>query len=138
MNAGLRTRHSRASGLLTLPSSSGVISVSIQDVPVVASLPSDLMLGVDWFQFLCGSDSGSEVIVYLSSGPLELRQRLVPLTQETEAPLPTGMLHLQLSFRYVERRDLKCINEFFAILSRESLKPPSLINFLVKQFGPLN
>jgi hypothetical protein len=92
MNAGLRTRHSRASGLLTLPSSSGVISVSIQDVPVVASLPSDLVLGVDWFQFLCGSDSGSEVIVYLSSGPLELRRRLVPLTQETEAPLPTGML----------------------------------------------
>ncbi|KAJ7699793.1 hypothetical protein B0H14DRAFT_3528307 [Mycena olivaceomarginata] len=46
------------------PPHSGVISVSIQDVPVVASLPSDLVLGVDWFQFLLVIDDlGGSLVV---------------------------------------------------------------------------
>ncbi|KAF8147210.1 hypothetical protein K438DRAFT_1986455 [Mycena galopus ATCC 62051] len=85
INTGLRTQNSRASGVLTLPSSAGTIFASIKDVPVVPSLPSDLVLGVDWFQSLCGI-VGTEVTVYLGSGALDLRQ---PLTPSPDASLTT-------------------------------------------------
>jgi hypothetical protein len=71
MSSGLRTSNSRASGRLTLPCDDGTISVCMNDIPVAAALPSDLVLGLDWFYSL--PDSGSRIIVHLSCGSLDLQ-----------------------------------------------------------------
>ncbi|KAJ7225226.1 hypothetical protein B0H12DRAFT_1149335, partial [Mycena haematopus] len=76
LNSGIRSQNSRASGVLSLPSVAGVVSVSMNDIPVVVSLPSDLVLGLDWFQFVSGFKPG--LVVQLSSGPLELRWPPLP------------------------------------------------------------
>ncbi|KAF7361356.1 hypothetical protein MSAN_01168300 [Mycena sanguinolenta] len=70
LNSGIRTHNSRVSGLLTLPTNLGVLSVSVNGVLVAPSLPSDLVLGLDWFSFVC--ETTSDTIVHLASGPLEL------------------------------------------------------------------
>ncbi|KAJ7239402.1 hypothetical protein B0H12DRAFT_1075033 [Mycena haematopus] len=70
MNSGLRTANSRTSGRLTLPSDAGDISMSMNDLPVDASPPSDLVLGMDWFCFARNSAPG--IVVRLASGPLNL------------------------------------------------------------------
>ncbi|KAJ7083131.1 hypothetical protein B0H15DRAFT_952153 [Mycena belliarum] len=49
MNSGVPTQSSRASGLLSLPCDAGVLSIFLNGIPVAASLPSDLVLGLDWF-----------------------------------------------------------------------------------------
>ncbi|KAJ7191027.1 hypothetical protein B0H12DRAFT_1148001 [Mycena haematopus] len=72
INSGLRTSNSRASGVLTLPCTSGLISTHVNNLPVASSLPSDVVLGLDWFRFV--SEHTSESAVRLSSGLLELRQ----------------------------------------------------------------
>ncbi|KAF7377055.1 hypothetical protein MSAN_00123600 [Mycena sanguinolenta] len=82
LNPGLGTQNSRASGRLTLPSKSGILSGSINNVPVAAGLPSNLVLSLDWFHSVDNSDPG--IVVLLSSGPLELR----PL-ELRNPPLPT-------------------------------------------------
>ncbi|KAJ7921014.1 hypothetical protein B0H13DRAFT_2656207 [Mycena leptocephala] len=41
MGSGLRTRNSRASGLLSLPCNTGFIFMCLNDIPVAASSPSD-------------------------------------------------------------------------------------------------
>ncbi|KAJ7243107.1 hypothetical protein B0H12DRAFT_1074086 [Mycena haematopus] len=71
VNSGLETRNSKASGILTLPSNNSVVSGSMNIVPVAVGLPSDLVLGLDWLQSVGNLDTG--MVVYLSSGPLELR-----------------------------------------------------------------
>ncbi|KAJ7832273.1 hypothetical protein B0H13DRAFT_2679174 [Mycena leptocephala] len=52
MNSGVPTQNSRASGLLSLPCDAGVMSMFLNDISVAASSPSDLVLGLDWFQFV--------------------------------------------------------------------------------------
>ncbi|KAJ7128635.1 hypothetical protein C8R44DRAFT_732960 [Mycena epipterygia] len=76
MNSGVRTQNSRASGLLSLPCDAGVMSMFLDNISVGAALPSDLVLGLDWFRFVCNSTSA--IVVYLSSGPLELRHHHLP------------------------------------------------------------
>ncbi|KAF7354502.1 hypothetical protein MVEN_01139500 [Mycena venus] len=73
LNAGLRTSNSRVSGLVNLPCEDGVISMTM-DIPVVASLSHDLVLGMDWFQFVRAA--APQIIVHLSSGSLDVRQPL--------------------------------------------------------------
>ncbi|KAJ7106779.1 hypothetical protein C8R44DRAFT_681147, partial [Mycena epipterygia] len=98
MNSGLRTRNSRASGLLSLPSNTGFFSMYLNDIPVVASSPSDLVLGSDWFQSVCNSTSG--LVVHLSSGPLELRHHPLPMVDtESAASLSIGSSSVTPVFR---------------------------------------
>ncbi|KAJ7939801.1 hypothetical protein B0H13DRAFT_1850568 [Mycena leptocephala] len=51
--------------------------MSMDNVPVVASATSDLILGLDWFQFV--RHSASNITVHLSGGPLDLRRPLLPI-----------------------------------------------------------
>ncbi|KAF7339038.1 hypothetical protein MVEN_01980000 [Mycena venus] len=90
LNSGLRTHNSQASGLLTLPCDVGVISMFLNNVPVTASLASDLVLGLDWFNFvlmaldlrrlpllstICATESGqSSSIATLAVAPLPVRE----------------------------------------------------------------
>ncbi|KAJ6518394.1 hypothetical protein DFH09DRAFT_1373480 [Mycena vulgaris] len=76
MDFGLRSRNSQVSGRLTLPCDIGVISLDMNNVPVAASLPSNLVLGLDWLQFV--RSAASETTVHLSSGPLDIRRPLLP------------------------------------------------------------
>ncbi|KAJ7027657.1 hypothetical protein C8F04DRAFT_1121901 [Mycena alexandri] len=69
LNSGVPTCGSRLSGRLTLPCNTGGISILLSDVTVVASLPCDLVLGLDWVQLM--RKSAQRVVVHLSSGPLE-------------------------------------------------------------------
>lgn len=71
LNSGIRAIHSVASGILTIPSINGVFSLQI-GLPVVASLPTDLVLGRDWLQYC--RESVSEPCFYLSSGVVDLRR----------------------------------------------------------------
>ncbi|KAJ7156566.1 hypothetical protein C8R43DRAFT_1125760 [Mycena crocata] len=71
INTGLRTRASAVSGLLVLPSTAGVISLVLNNVPVAASLAHDLVLGLDWVHL--DRDSVPDLVVHLSCGPLNLR-----------------------------------------------------------------
>ncbi|KAJ6599494.1 hypothetical protein B0H10DRAFT_2231312 [Mycena sp. CBHHK59/15] len=71
INSGIPTRGSQLSGPLTLPCNAGVISILLRDVPVTASLPCDLVLGLDWVQLV--HKSAQQVVVHLSSGALDLR-----------------------------------------------------------------
>ncbi|KAJ7704057.1 hypothetical protein B0H17DRAFT_1193973 [Mycena rosella] len=96
MRAGLRTRNSQASGLLVLSCNLGVISMCM-NVAVTASLPSDLVLGLDWFQFVC--ETGSEIVVHLSSGPLDLRSPLPTIGAVSEASLSIGSSSVTPVFR---------------------------------------
>jgi hypothetical protein len=74
MNSGVPTQNSRASGLLSLPCDAGVMSMLLNGISVAASSPSDLVLGLDWFQFVWHFTSA--IVVHLSSGPLELHHSL--------------------------------------------------------------
>ncbi|KAJ7241206.1 hypothetical protein B0H12DRAFT_1133852 [Mycena haematopus] len=79
MNSGLHTHSSQASGLLTLPCDLGVISMYLNDIPVTASLASDVVLGLDWLNFV--RSSAPELIVHLSSDvSLDLRHSPLPAT----------------------------------------------------------
>ncbi|KAJ7847314.1 hypothetical protein B0H13DRAFT_2092026 [Mycena leptocephala] len=71
INSGVPTRGSRLSGRLTLPCNMGGISILLSDVTVVASLPCDLVLGLDWVPLM--RKSAQRVVVHLSSGPLDFR-----------------------------------------------------------------
>ncbi|KAJ7451909.1 hypothetical protein FB451DRAFT_1374177 [Mycena latifolia] len=73
INSGLRTRNSQASGVLTLPCNTGVISMVLNNIPVAASPASDLLLGLDWLDF--ATSLAPELVVYLDSGvSLDLRR----------------------------------------------------------------
>ncbi|KAJ6550252.1 hypothetical protein B0H19DRAFT_1074114 [Mycena capillaripes] len=71
INSGLPTRASQLSGPLTLPCDAGVISMLFLDVPVTASLPCDLVLGLDWLHHV--QNSAPQLVVHLSSGSLDLQ-----------------------------------------------------------------
>ncbi|KAJ6578257.1 hypothetical protein B0H19DRAFT_1062776 [Mycena capillaripes] len=89
INSGLPTRASQLSGPLTLPCDAGVISMLFLNVPVTASLPHDLVLGLDWLHYV--QNSAPPLVVHLSSGSLDLRttgsssstssQRLAPVSR---------------------------------------------------------
>ncbi|KAF7359966.1 hypothetical protein MVEN_00723500 [Mycena venus] len=83
LNSGLRTRASQLSGPLTLPCDAGVISVCLHDIPVNASLPYDLVLGLDWFNLV--RNSAPQLVVHLSSGSLDLRTIGSAVTQSSTA-----------------------------------------------------
>ncbi|KAJ6569011.1 hypothetical protein B0H19DRAFT_1065793 [Mycena capillaripes] len=72
VNSGLRTLNSQASGLLMLPSNLGDFPMHL-NVCVAASLPADLVLGLDWLRFVCGTTPAHGMVVGLSSGLLELQ-----------------------------------------------------------------
>ncbi|KAF7357327.1 hypothetical protein MSAN_01328400 [Mycena sanguinolenta] len=72
INSGIRAQNSLVSGLLALPSNNGIVSGYVNNVLVASSLPFDLVLGLDWFAFVCDHVPGT--MVHLSSGPLELRR----------------------------------------------------------------
>ncbi|KAJ6505644.1 hypothetical protein C8R47DRAFT_1066553 [Mycena vitilis] len=73
--SGLRTLDSRFSGPLTLLSDVGVISMRLNDIPVADSLSSDLLLGLDWFNF--ARSCAPDLVVYMDSGSINLRQPVV-------------------------------------------------------------
>ncbi|KAJ7032216.1 hypothetical protein C8F04DRAFT_1396799, partial [Mycena alexandri] len=73
LNSGIRTHNSQVSGVLVLPSNVGAISMALKNIPVVGSLASDLLLGLDWFNFVMSN--AHEFVVYLDNGvSLDLRQ----------------------------------------------------------------
>ncbi|KAJ6477700.1 hypothetical protein C8R45DRAFT_1102003 [Mycena sanguinolenta] len=75
INSGLHTRDYQVSGLLRLPCNVGDISMHLNNVPVAASLDSDLVLGLDWFHFVQTSASSDvAVVVHLTRGSLQLRR----------------------------------------------------------------
>ncbi|KAJ6532538.1 hypothetical protein B0H19DRAFT_1272800 [Mycena capillaripes] len=90
VHSGLRTRNSQASGHLCLPSDISVISLDI-NVTIAASLASDLVLGLDWFQFV--QHTGLEGIVHLSSGPLDIRHRPLPPFATPGSPETSSYIH---------------------------------------------
>ena len=71
LNSGLRTRASQLSGPLTLACDMGIMSMHLHDVAVTASLPCDLMLGLDWLHVV--RTSAQQPVVHLGSGSLDLR-----------------------------------------------------------------
>ncbi|KAJ7820506.1 hypothetical protein B0H14DRAFT_3472256 [Mycena olivaceomarginata] len=91
-DAGLSICNSRASGLVNIPYTDGVISMTM-DLLVADSLSHDLVLGMDWFLFL--RSTAPHVIVNFSSGPLDLHQplpsRLAPNFGHTYGPLGPGI-----------------------------------------------
>jgi hypothetical protein len=88
INSGLRTHNSQVSGVLTLPSDVGVISMSLNNMSVAACLTSDLVLGLDWFNH-CTS-LGQELVVYLDSDvSFDFRRPALP-TSGTIEDRPTS------------------------------------------------
>ncbi|KAJ7939081.1 hypothetical protein B0H13DRAFT_2300816 [Mycena leptocephala] len=88
LNSGLRTRASQFSGPLTLPCHADVISVCLHDIPVNASLPYDLVPGLDWLNLV--RNFASQLVVHLSSGSLDLRTISSAVMQSsTASPLLT-------------------------------------------------
>ncbi|KAF7362918.1 hypothetical protein MVEN_00146600 [Mycena venus] len=84
VNYGLPTHNSQVSGLLTLPCDAGVVSMFLNNVPVAASLASDLVLGLDWFNFV--RSSAPELVVHLSSGvSLDVRRPPISTVSTTES-----------------------------------------------------
>ncbi|KAJ6616527.1 hypothetical protein B0H10DRAFT_2219354 [Mycena sp. CBHHK59/15] len=88
IKSGLRTHNSQASGLLTLPCDVGAISMFLNNLPVTASLPSDLLLGLDWFNFV--QFSAPELVVHLDSGSLDLRGPSLLTVGITESGPPSS------------------------------------------------
>jgi hypothetical protein len=62
----------------------GVMSMFFNSIPVAASLPSDLVLGLDWFNFV--RSSAPELVMHLGSGvALDLRHPPVLTIGATES-----------------------------------------------------
>ncbi|KAJ7662882.1 hypothetical protein B0H17DRAFT_1093318, partial [Mycena rosella] len=93
LDAGLHTSNSRATGLVTLPYDGGVISMTMH-ILVASSLSHDLVLGMDWYEFMHAA--APQIIFHLSSGPLDLRHPLpsrlgpisVPVTSTDSSTVP--------------------------------------------------
>ncbi|KAJ7891500.1 hypothetical protein B0H13DRAFT_1887131 [Mycena leptocephala] len=65
-----RSMASRGRGRPPPPCSLGAVSVHVGDLSVAASLPSDLVLGLDWLRVV--HTFNSSLVIHLSSGPLAL------------------------------------------------------------------
>lgn len=87
INSGLRTHNSQVSGVLTLPCDVGVISMALNNLPVTASLPSDLLLGLDWFNY---AQFSAPRVVHLDSGSLDLRRPSLLTVGITESGPPSS------------------------------------------------
>ncbi|KAJ7921068.1 hypothetical protein B0H13DRAFT_2318823 [Mycena leptocephala] len=61
----------------------GVISVCLHDISVNASLPYDLVLGLDWLSLV--RNSAPQLVVHLSSGSLDFRTIGSAVTQSSTA-----------------------------------------------------
>ncbi|KAJ7070374.1 hypothetical protein B0H15DRAFT_807093 [Mycena belliarum] len=85
-NSGLRALNSQLSGLLTLPCEDGVISMVLNST-VTASLASDMVLGLDWYNFV--KSSMPQLVVHLGSGVvLDLQDPMSIAAAETGRTLP--------------------------------------------------
>ncbi|KAJ7602751.1 hypothetical protein DFH06DRAFT_1311379 [Mycena polygramma] len=87
LDSGIPTRGSCLSGLLKLPSNAGVISIFLPYVPVAASLPCDLVLGLDWVQLV--RKLAQDVVVHLNSGSLDFRTLDSAVAQSSSTASPT-------------------------------------------------
>lgn len=87
INSGLRMHNSQVSGVLTLPCNVGVISMALNNLPVTASPPSDLLLGLDWFNY---AQFSAPRVVHLDSGSLDLRRPLLLTVGITESGPPSS------------------------------------------------
>ncbi|KAJ7605502.1 hypothetical protein DFH06DRAFT_1252685 [Mycena polygramma] len=99
INSGIPTLGSCLSGLLKLPCNTGVISLYLPNVPVVASLPCDLVLGLDWVQLV--RKSAQDVVVHLNSGSLDLRALRSAIQSSSVAsppPAPVSQANIGGSF----------------------------------------
>ncbi|KAJ6514334.1 hypothetical protein C8R47DRAFT_1190487 [Mycena vitilis] len=83
IKSGLRAPTSPLSGLLTLPCDIGVISMVLKDLLVTDSPSCDLLLGLDWFNFVRSSEP--ELVVHLDSGSLDLRHSSHLIVDAAEA-----------------------------------------------------
>ena len=68
--SGLHTEVPRLSGLLVLPCDVGTVTLRLDNVPVTASLPFDIVLGLDWLQFI--QRASHIAVVHLNSSRLHL------------------------------------------------------------------
>ncbi|KAJ7817538.1 hypothetical protein B0H14DRAFT_2842054 [Mycena olivaceomarginata] len=87
INSGLRMYNSQVSGVLTLPCDVGVISMALNNLPVTASLPSDLLLGLDWFNY---AQFSAPRVVHLDSGSLDIRRPSLLTVGITESGPPSS------------------------------------------------
>lgn len=86
ISSGLSTHNSQISGLLTLPCDVGVMSMALNNVPVIVSLASDLVLGMDWLHFV--RSSAPDLVVRLGSGAsLDVRRHPISVMGSTESEL---------------------------------------------------
>ncbi|KAJ7609290.1 hypothetical protein DFH06DRAFT_1308963, partial [Mycena polygramma] len=83
----VHTPCSYLSSLLKLPSNAGVISIFLPNVHVAASLPCDLVLGLDWVQLV--RQLAQDVVVHLNSGSLDFRTLDSAVAQSSSTASPT-------------------------------------------------
>ncbi|KAJ7127328.1 hypothetical protein C8R43DRAFT_1240451 [Mycena crocata] len=83
LNSGVAAVRSAASGILTLPCENGVFCLEI-NLPIVSSLPFDLVLGRDCLQYC--RESAPDTTIYLSSGQVDLRRPPIDYTPATPPP----------------------------------------------------
>ncbi|KAJ7503892.1 hypothetical protein B0H11DRAFT_2273676 [Mycena galericulata] len=87
VNSGLRTHNSRISGPLTLPCNVGVMSMILNDVPVTVSLAPDLVLGLNWLNFV--RSSAPDLVLHLGSGlSLDVQRPPIPAIGVSESGSP--------------------------------------------------
>jgi hypothetical protein len=90
INSGLPTHNSQVSGLLTLPCDIGVMSMVFDNVPVMASLASDLVLSLNWLNLVRAS--APNLVVHLGSGLFDARCPPIPPIDTTESGSSAGAL----------------------------------------------
>ncbi|KAJ6467085.1 hypothetical protein C8R47DRAFT_1234391 [Mycena vitilis] len=85
--SGLGALDSQISGPLMLPSDVGVISMRLNNIPVAVSLSSDLLLGLDWFDFV--RSRAPHLVIHLDSGSLDFRRPFVMVRTTESGSLTT-------------------------------------------------
>ncbi|KAJ7659638.1 hypothetical protein DFH06DRAFT_1297222 [Mycena polygramma] len=100
LDSGIPTRGSCLSGLLKLSSNAGAISIFLPNVPVAASLPCDLVLGLDWVQLV--RKLAQDVVVHLNSGSLDFRRPDSAVAQSSSTasltPVPVSQVNIGARF----------------------------------------
>ncbi|KAJ7616475.1 hypothetical protein FB45DRAFT_934312 [Roridomyces roridus] len=86
-NSGIPTLGSCFSGLLTLPCDTGILTLHLDNVRIVASLPFDLVLGQEWLRLM--QNSPRVAVAHLSSGSLQLRTLEYGLEQSSSSRIDT-------------------------------------------------
>ncbi|KAJ7109691.1 hypothetical protein C8R43DRAFT_1139493 [Mycena crocata] len=83
LNFGVSTVRSTASGILTLPCEGGVFPLEI-NLPIVTSLPFDLVLGRDCLQYC--RESAPDTTIYLSTEQINLRRPPIDYAPPPQPP----------------------------------------------------